>query len=107
MVKFLKSFYDSTLAFSSSINITSNGCYNEICKIQSSVENMAYSQDVDLRDMASAMTTKFAKYWEGTEKINKILIVAGILDPRRKMVFTDYSFEIIYGRGNPKKCLSW
>ncbi|CAF1924755.1 unnamed protein product, partial [Brassica napus] len=87
MVKFLKSFYDSTLAFSSSIKITSNGCYNEICKIQSSVENMAYSQDVDLKDMASAMTTKFAKYWEGTEKINKILIVAGILDPRRKMVF--------------------
>lgn len=102
MVKFLKSFYDSTLAFSSSIKITSNGCYNEICKIQSSVENMSYSQDVDLREMASAMTAKFAKYWEGTEKINKLLIVAGILDPRRKMVFTEYSFELIYGRGNTK-----
>lgn len=102
MVKFLKSFYDSTLAFSSSIKITSNGCYNEICKIQSSVENMSYSQDVDLREMASAMTAKFDKYWEGTEKINKLLIVAGILDPRRKMVFTEYSFELIYGRGNTK-----
>ncbi|CAN6861184.1 unnamed protein product [Brassica oleracea] len=101
MVKFLKSFYDSTLAFSSSINITSNGCYNEICKIQSSVENMAYSQDVDLRDMASAMTTKFAKYLEGTEKINKILIDAGILDPVEqwppsKSVLQDMQISSVY-----------
>ncbi|CAN7030240.1 unnamed protein product, partial [Brassica oleracea var. botrytis] len=102
MVKFLKSFYDSTLAFSSSIKVTSNGCYNEICKIQSSVNTMSFSQDYDLREMASAMAAKFDKYWEGMEKINKILIVAGVLDPRRKMVFTKYSFELIYGNGNPK-----
>ncbi|KAL9858897.1 putative HAT dimerization domain, ribonuclease H-like superfamily, hAT-like transposase, RNase-H [Arabidopsis thaliana] len=63
---------------------------------------MAFSQDSDLREMASAMTAKFDKYWEGTEKINKILIVAGVLDPRRKMVFTMFSFELIYGKGNPK-----
>lgn len=102
MVRFLKAFYDSTLAFSSSIKVTSNGCYNEICKIQSSVQKMAFSQDSDLTEMASAMTAKFDKYWEGTEKINKILIVAGVLDPRRKMVFTMFSFELIYGKGNPK-----
>lgn len=102
MVKFLKSFYDSTLAFSSSIKVTSNGCYNEICKIQSSVNTMSFNQDYDLREMASAMVAKFDKYWEGMEKINKILIVAGVLDPRRKMVFTKYSFELIYGNGNPK-----
>ncbi|KAF8102221.1 hypothetical protein N665_0200s0015 [Sinapis alba] len=40
--------------------------------------------------------------WEGTEKVNKILILAGILDPLCKMFFTEYNFEIIYGRGNPK-----
>ncbi|KAG7582739.1 HAT C-terminal dimerization domain [Arabidopsis suecica] len=102
MVRFLKAFYDSTLAFSSSIKVTSNGCYNEICKIQSSVQSMAFSDDSDLRDMASSMKVKFDKYWEGTEKINKILIVAGVLDPRRKMVFTMFSFELIYGKGNPK-----
>ncbi|XP_010412443.1 PREDICTED: zinc finger BED domain-containing protein RICESLEEPER 2-like [Camelina sativa] len=104
MVKFLKAFYDSTLAFSSSIKVTSNGCFNEICKIQSSVQSMAFSQDSDLSEMASAMTTKFEKYWEGTGKINKILIIASVLDPRRKMVFTMFSFEHIYGKGNPK-CL--
>ncbi|CAD5324621.1 unnamed protein product [Arabidopsis thaliana] len=68
MVRFLKAFYDSTLAFSSSIKVTSNGCYNEICKIQSSVQKMAFSHDSDLREMASAMTAKFDKYWEGNPK---------------------------------------
>ncbi|CAE5976316.1 unnamed protein product [Arabidopsis arenosa] len=63
---------------------------------------MAFSDDSALRDMASLMKVKFDKYWEGTEKINKILIVAGVLDPRRKMVFTMLSFELIYGKGNPK-----
>ncbi|KAH9658017.1 BED-type domain-containing protein [Citrus sinensis] len=40
---------------------------------------------------------KFLKYWESTGKINKMLIIASILDPRAKMDFAKHIFEIIFG----------
>ncbi|KAH9650563.1 BED-type domain-containing protein [Citrus sinensis] len=39
---------------------------------------------------------KFDKYWESLGKMNKMLIVASILDPRAKMDFAKHIFEIIF-----------
>lgn len=40
-VKFLKTFYDVTLKFSVSLSVTSNLCFNEVCKVNSSLALLA------------------------------------------------------------------
>ncbi|KAH9780746.1 BED-type domain-containing protein [Citrus sinensis] len=89
IVRFLKIFYDATLTFSASLSVTSNLCYDSLSALEK-------SKDVYVHLMASSMREKYDKYWECTEKINKILIIASILDPRCKMDFTKHIFSMIF-----------
>ena len=52
--------------------------------------------------MAIKMKEKFDKYWEGCFKVNKILIVASVLDPRGKIKFTTHCFEKLCGKDSAK-----
>ncbi|KAH9779204.1 BED-type domain-containing protein [Citrus sinensis] len=97
IVKFLKVFYDATLLFSASLSVTSNLCYDTIGLIESSLTALQESTDPWVSSMAYSMREKFDKYWESTGKINKMLIIASILDPRAKMDFAKHIFEIIFG----------
>ncbi|KAH9767314.1 BED-type domain-containing protein [Citrus sinensis] len=96
IVKFLKVFYDATLLFSASLSVTSNLCYDTIGLIESSLTALQESTDPWVSSMAYSMREKFDKYWESTGKINKMLIIASILDPRAKMDFAKHIFEIIF-----------
>ena len=82
--------------------MTSNTCYNLICQIEQSLELLSASNDSLLSLMAIKMNEKFDKYWEGCFKINKMLIVASVLDPRGKMKFVTHCFEKLYGKDNAK-----
>ena len=42
--------------------------------------------------MAYSMRKNFNTYWESTGKINKMLIVASILDPQAEMDFAKHTF---------------
>ncbi|KAH9705268.1 BED-type domain-containing protein [Citrus sinensis] len=97
IVKFLKVFYDATLLFSASLSVTSNLSYDTIGLIESSLTVLQESTDPWVSSMAYSMKEKFDKYWESTGKINKMLIIASILDPRAKMDFAKHIFEIIFG----------
>jgi len=44
------------------------------------------------------MVKKFDKYWDGMRNINKMLIVATVFDPRKKMQFAKMCFEKLYGK---------
>ena len=55
------------------------------------------STDPYVLSMAYSMREKIDKYWESTGKINKMLIVASILDPGEKMDFAKHILEIIFG----------
>lgn len=55
------------------------------------------SYDTQLKVKAEEMSMKFEKYWDGVKNINKMLIVASIFDPARKMKFTKMCFEELYG----------
>lgn len=61
----------------------------------------AHGPDESLRSNASNMLGKLGKYWNpfGTnpEKMNKLVIVAGVLDPTKKMKVTTKLFEKLYG----------
>ena len=95
-MKFLKVFYDATLLFFASLSVTSDLCYDTIGLIDSSLTALQESTYPWVSSMAYSMRENFDKYWESTGKINKMLIVAYILDPRVKMDFTKQIFEIIF-----------
>ncbi|KAL4615316.1 hypothetical protein ACB092_07G115000 [Castanea dentata] len=96
-VTFLRLFYNATTKFSGSLYVTSNAFYDEIFVIQESISNLVKSQNTLLKNTATNMQTKFEKYWGEGEKINPLLYVAVVLDPRKKLRFLKFSFSEIYG----------
>ncbi|KAH9769786.1 BED-type domain-containing protein [Citrus sinensis] len=79
IVKFLKTFYDATLQFSSSLKVTSNTCYNLICQIKQSLESLSASNDSLLGLMAIKMKEKFDKYWDSAKCIEMKEMVKDLL----------------------------
>ena len=63
MVRFLRIFYDATLAFSSSLKVTSSTCYNEICKVEKAQNTMTNNLDPHISMIASSIKKKFEEYW--------------------------------------------
>ena len=61
--------------------MTYNFCYDTIGLVENSLNALGKSKDVYVNLMAFSMREDYEKYWECTEKINKILIIASILDP--------------------------
>ncbi|KAJ0237265.1 HAT protein [Hirschfeldia incana] len=113
LVHFLVIFYNSTLMLSATKGITSHKIYNEIVTITRNVSKIssAPGPDETLRFKALTMMGKIRKYWnpfvEESEsesskskscKMNKILIVASVFDPRKKMNFANLCFEKLYGK---------
>ena len=82
--------------------MTSNLCYDTIGLIESSLTVLQESTDPWVSSVSCSIKEKIYKYWESTGKINKMLIVASILDPRAKMDFTKHIFEIIFGNDSSK-----
>lgn len=96
-VKFLKIFYNVTLAFSGSLYVTSNGAFHQLALVQSEVKKWSCDLDSLLGLMATDMKRKYDKYWGKVENINPLLFIANILDPRYKLAYIDWSFADIYG----------
>ena len=96
-VGFLKLFYNATKKFSGSLYVTSNTFFDEIFVIQENIAHLIKSQNHLLKNMATKIEAKFEKYWGKRDKINQLLYVAVVLDPRKKMRFLKFSFFEIYG----------
>ena len=52
--------------------------------------------DFELSAMTNRMKAKFDKYWENVEKMNMLIYVASILDPRKKIEFVRFCFLEMY-----------
>ncbi|XP_013601612.1 zinc finger BED domain-containing protein RICESLEEPER 2-like [Brassica napus] len=113
LVHFLVIFYNLTLMLSATKGITSHKIYNEIVTITRNVSKIssAPGDDETLRLKALTMMGKLRKYWnpfsevsefETTKskscKMNKLLIVVTVFDPRKKMNFANLFFEKLYGK---------
>ncbi|CAL1379405.1 unnamed protein product [Linum trigynum] len=101
MMGFLGRFYDFTLKISGSKYTTSNlflqevhSLYHLITKWETEVE-----KDLDLSIMASKMKMKYEKYWGDVDKMNKLLYISTIMDPRYKMGFVDFALKMVYPEG--------
>ena len=96
-VGFLKLFYNATKKFLGSLYVTTNTFFDEMFVIQENISHLSKSQNHLLKNMATKMESKFDKYWGKEDKINHLLYVAVVLDPRKKLRFLKFCFSEIYG----------
>ncbi|KAK2663701.1 hypothetical protein Ddye_002275 [Dipteronia dyeriana] len=96
-VQFLKTFYDVTLQFSTSLSVTSNLYFHKWSTINNQLTSMSGDGNHLVCEMASNMKCKFEKYWGNLETTNKLLIIAVVLDPRYKLQYVSYCFAVLYG----------
>ncbi|KAG6397245.1 hypothetical protein SASPL_143411 [Salvia splendens] len=72
-----------------------------MCGIFDLIRRLEMSSEYDVSSMASRMRLKIGKYWlEETElnvKMNKILYMAAVLDPRQKMKHIETCLKLLYG----------
>ncbi|CAL5321262.1 unnamed protein product [Camellia sinensis] len=112
-LKFLKLCYNATKRFSRSLFVTSNCFFDEMFVIQTKIEQLIKKDDKLLSTMAQNMKEKFEKYWGNGEKINLLVYVAVLLDPRKKLRYLKFCFaQLLVERvvnemtGWVKDCLS-
>ncbi|RYE17496.1 MAG: DUF4413 domain-containing protein, partial [Sphingobacteriaceae bacterium] len=98
-VTFLKTFYEVTLKFSGTHTYytTANLFFREIYEVRQLLTTLKSAQTSILRNMAFNMKAKFDKYWGDAEKINDMLIIAAVLDPRYKMGLVKVCIEMATG----------
>ena len=61
------------------------------------IAHLSKSQNHLLKNMATKIESKFDKYWGKGDKMNYLLYVVVVLDPRKKLRFLKFSFFEIYG----------
>ena len=84
---FLKHFFDLTKKVSGTQYITSNTFFEDIAGINYLLSDWSQRDDGDdttFKHMAIKMKEKFDKYWGDPEKMNNLIFIAAILDPRYK-----------------------
>jgi len=101
--KFLQVFYEVTVEISGSLYSTSNIYFNILQKVYNCLMEYCDSDDYLLSSMAIKMKIKYDKYWGDFEKINPLLFVASVLDPRYKMVILEFWFTSNVGEEKAKK----
>ncbi|XP_074351838.1 zinc finger BED domain-containing protein RICESLEEPER 2-like [Apium graveolens] len=80
-VKFLGTFYEVTLQFSNTLQVTSNNFFHEICEVHTTLTDLSNSKDSLLSSMVVNMKGKYNKYWGDAEDINPLLFLAVVIDP--------------------------
>ncbi|KAL5568751.1 hypothetical protein UlMin_025326 [Ulmus minor] len=104
-VKFLRTFYKVTTRISGSLYVTSNLFFKEICVVQGNLKELGKDPSTLLGSMAFSMQQKFDKYWGNLEKMNVLLYIATILDPRCKMEAIKHGFSFLYDNETLAKLL--
>nr|XP_009765425.1 PREDICTED: zinc finger BED domain-containing protein RICESLEEPER 2-like [Nicotiana sylvestris] len=105
MVKFLEAFYLLTLRVSGSIYVTSNVHFVEICELDLILKEWMEHEDTSLKEMAKKMKEKFVKYWGEPEKMNKMIFIASILDPRNKLEYVPFAIVRMFGENKGKELI--
>lgn len=102
LVKFLKCFFESTKRLSGSLYVTSNSYFREVFKIENTLVTWSKSSDINLSLMAIKMKEKFDKYWGNIDKVNMMLLIAVLLDPRYKLEYIEFCYAKVYEVGKVK-----
>lgn len=90
-MKFFKPFYEATLKFSTSTHVTSNLYFIQLCIIIKTLSDGCLSSNPILSAVSWDMKMKYEKHWGTMNKVNLLLYVAHVLDPRTKFKGLQYS----------------
>ncbi|XP_074266509.1 zinc finger BED domain-containing protein RICESLEEPER 2-like [Silene latifolia] len=94
---FLEGFYDLTRRISGSLYVTANSLFFDIVSIYDMISKLDSGSDKTFSDMASEMKTKCDKYWGNINKMNTLIYISAILDPRVKLVGIQIALSDMYG----------
>ncbi|KAH0698365.1 hypothetical protein KY285_015061 [Solanum tuberosum] len=97
ITKFLEMFFNLTLKISGSRYVTSNLHFLEICQVGVYLNQLISNEDHVLAKMAENMMEKFDKYWGDTEKMNKMVFIPCVLDPRHKFSTLGFALKKMFG----------
>ncbi|XP_073153739.1 zinc finger BED domain-containing protein RICESLEEPER 2-like [Henckelia pumila] len=103
MEKFLETFYNLTLRVSGSLYVTSNVHFHEIGELYCVLKLLTEGDDINLSLMARKMKAKFDKYWGVPQKMNKMIFVSCVLDPRFKFDYVAFVLLRMYGQEKGEK----
>jgi hypothetical protein len=95
-VKFLKTFYELTLRLSGTSYATSNLILQEICEVKQELNSLIEDPDNLMCQVATSMAAKYAKYWGNIDKVNQVLFLGTILDPRYKLGVVHHCLHFMY-----------
>lgn len=70
--------------------------FSEIMLIKSAITELCEHDDLSLKLLAHGMSSKFDKYWGKFDKINLILFVAIVVDPRYKLKYVQWCLKETY-----------
>ncbi|KAI3866716.1 hypothetical protein MKX03_006564 [Papaver bracteatum] len=85
LIKFLRVFYEATVSFSASTYVTSHSFLVELGNVRQELEEWKNThEDPFLRHMGNVMLLKYNKYWGTYRKMNSLMFMAVLLDPREK-----------------------
>ncbi|XP_042958052.1 uncharacterized protein LOC122293563 [Carya illinoinensis] len=96
-VDFLKLFYDTTMRISGCKYCTANLYLDELSRIHDHLQQNYANSEGLLFATAMRMKSKYEKYWRDIVKINRLLLVAAILDSRYKLEIIQFLFIDILG----------
>ncbi|CAN1320030.1 Zinc finger BED domain-containing protein RICESLEEPER 1 [Linum perenne] len=95
----LKFFSDMTRVASGTSYVTINLYLKEVTKLFYHIKKMKRDEETVISTMATSMKEKVKKYWSedvANVKVNRLVYIGAILDPRKKMEIIPYSFKLIY-----------
>uniref|UniRef100_A0A803MEM4 hAT-like transposase RNase-H fold domain-containing protein n=1 Tax=Chenopodium quinoa TaxID=63459 RepID=A0A803MEM4_CHEQI len=81
---------------SGSLYVTSNLFFHELVSVSILLNDLVSSDDPDMCLMACRMKDKYEKYWGDPEKINLLIFIAVVLDPRYKLDYVEWMINEIY-----------
>ena len=78
--------------------VTSNTHFVEIFELNLILKEMMTNEDRNLKEMAESMNEKFKKYWGEPQKMNKMIFLSSVLDPRNKLDYVPFSIVDMFGK---------
>ncbi|OMO59409.1 hypothetical protein COLO4_34230 [Corchorus olitorius] len=70
---------------------------DEIFKVHIALKDLEKNPCNEISKMASLMKAKYDKYWGEIHKMNMIVYLAAILDPRKKLMFVEFCIRRMFG----------
>jgi len=89
---FLRAFEEATNAVSADRKPTSQHFLHMVLCIRNALRDPQWKVNEAMQKLATSMVSKFDKYWEET-KLNAALVIATLLDPRKKEDYLDFFLE--------------